>query len=92
MKKFFPTIKYVDKIPKDVLEDIRNAHCYKNVGGTYNFTTKHIHIKRCSQQTRLLFHELGHWLIAIFTKSHKIHTWYDSFHLKNQKVTKARIL
>ena len=85
MKKFLPTVEYVDKMPQHVLDSLRNAHLYSNLGGAYNFQTKHIYIKRCSIKRQLLLHELGHWLIAIFTHSHKIHAWYDSFHLKKTK-------
>ena len=66
--RFFPTIKYVDEISKDDCENLRNAHLYSNLSGTYNFKTKDIHIKRGEQEIKLLLHELGHWLIAIFTK------------------------
>ena len=87
--KFFPVIQFVDEIPADILDNVRNKHLYNNIGGTYNFETKSILIKRNTGQTkRLLIHELGHWLIALSTKSEKVHTFYDSFHLRKQKAKK----
>lgn len=80
--KVFPTIAFVDKIPEEVVAQLRNAHRYNDLGATYNFVTKHILVRRGTGQTRRsLFHEIGHWFLAIFTKSYKIHTVYDNFHL-----------
>ncbi len=83
--RFFPTIEFVEKIPKDVYKEIRYIHRYKNIGGTYCFSTKHIMIRKNTGQTvKLLMHELGHWLIAIITKSYKIHLLYDNLHLEKE--------
>ncbi len=88
--RFFPIIQFVDEIPQEVRDQLRNAHRYSNLGGTYDFVTKLSLIKRGTGQTRrLIFHELGHWAIAIFTKAHKIHTMYDNRHLPTEKPSKA---
>ncbi len=85
--KFFPTVEYVDKIPKEVYEGLRYSHRYKNLGGVYRFSTKHITIKKGTGQTfKTLLHELGHWFIAIFTTSYKIHTLYDNMHLEKEEI------
>ena len=87
--KFFPTIEYVDEIPQSVYKELRNAHRITNLGGTYRFSTKHIMIKKNTGQTfKTLLHELGHWFIAIFTKSYKIHTLYDDIDIKMQRISK----
>jgi hypothetical protein len=84
--RFFPRFIFVDEIPESDIKTLRNAHLYSNIGGTYNFRTKVIHIKRnTGQGFTLVLHELGHWFIAIFTKSDKVHTWYDSRHLNKNK-------
>lgn len=86
--RFFPKFILADEIPEEILKRVRNAELYNNIGGTYCFNCKTIYIKKnTGQGLRLVMHELGHWLIALFTKSHKIHTWYDSRHLKRNKPT-----
>lgn len=80
--RFFPRFIFVDEIPENVTKNIRNAHMYRSFGGAYCFNCKTIHIKRnTGQGFRLVLHELGHWFIAIFTKSVKVHMWYDKRHL-----------
>ena len=84
--KFFPKFIFVDEMPNYVFENLRNPDRYTNLGGAYCFSSKTIYIKRnTGQGFRIIMHELGHWLIALFTKSYKVHTWYDNWHLEESE-------
>ncbi len=88
--KFFPTIKYVDKISDDVLGEFltsqtRHGSVFDGLCTLYTEDKSIIiHVVRGKHSTYILFHELCHWLIYRITKQNsylrkKLHAWVDKF-------------
>ena len=59
-------IKVVDELPQWIISSDKAAYTPHN---------KTIWLRRDCK--RYIFHELGHWLIDLFTKNPKIHKRYD---------------
>ncbi len=87
--KFFPTIKYVDEIPVDMLNYELQARVSRGAvfGG---ICTLHISdnsiiiliVRDCGSSKFVLFHELCHWFVYRFTKldsklQKKLNTWVE---------------
>ena len=84
MSKFFPTIKFVDKMPDDVMYDYRRFHSRvgEPLGAYYtNLPRPTVYVKKMAGSWYILFHELLHWSADKFIKGrnadHKYHRWID---------------
>ena len=82
MKKFFPTIKFVDEIPHE-------QGALFTASGMFDTVTKEIFVvkDKNNNQFKILLHELAHWLFNLLpTKLEwKLHDWLDREHTVSSK-------
>ena len=74
--KLFPSIKFVDEIPKEIAQKF-NLKAGQFLGGVYKHSTKQIYVLKWEKKWHTLFHELGHWLIYVSTGNSFLHKWFD---------------
>ena len=85
---FFPNIKFVDEIPKEILSTF-NLSSGQRLTGTINYRTKQIYVLRAKKDKLVLLHELGHWLIYVVfgLRRKEIHIWFDKHFSVKQDIS-----
>lgn len=77
--RIFPPIKFVDKMPKEIIEYC-NLNENQIVSGFCMYKPKlQIYILNQNRKWLTVLHELGHWFLHTIKAKRKYHKWLDEY-------------